>query len=484
MTRKSALPLGLLALIPAAVLLLCALFIPMAPWVQLVLCLLSFLAAFFPLALPVWRELLREKRPGYPLLLAAACLIFLFCGRPCAGAGAMLLYRLGTLALDWRRIRGVNVVSRRRELLELGEQIGDYRKDTEPGDGLGRFIRLWLPYILLLLAALVIILLMLLTRWSTASVLRRAAMLLALGNLIPLFHAYGLCDYAAAVNAGEHDALFRKDALSRLNGTGLCCIRTPETLRRGDAVIQSAMPEELPPAALLELAACAWSCSPSHMGDTLAELLGHRTDPELLERYQELRDFGVLARIRGRVVICGSAEFMQRAGLPLIPFKDRENTVHVGLDGKYAGCIRLQGEEPEEAEVEKLVRECGLYRFDTPEATGEGRYPGETLLYASGDGNRGPAGDTDLYAALGGCGTEPEIATASGGRSGAKLVLGALLNDKRSRRLCFLPSLTLKAVLLLLSLLGLCPIWLTVLTETIAAWAGCVIAQQALNAKL
>ena len=75
MTRKSALPLGLLALIPAAVLLLCALFIPMAPWVQLVLCLLSFLAAFFPLALPVWRELLREKRPGYPLLLAAACLI-------------------------------------------------------------------------------------------------------------------------------------------------------------------------------------------------------------------------------------------------------------------------------------------------------------------------------------------------------------------------------------------------------------------------
>ena len=126
----------------------------------------------------------------------------------------------------------------------------------------------------------------------------------------------------------------------------------------------------------------------------------------------------------------------------------------------------------------------GMMAAGTPEAAGEGRYPGETLLYASGDGNRGPAGDTDLYAALGGCGTEPEIATASGGRSGAKLVLGALLNDKRSRRLCFLPALTLKAVLLLFSLLGLCPIWLTVLAETIAAWAGCVIAQQALNAKL
>ncbi len=484
MFRKSALPIGALALIPAAALLLIAWLIPMSPWVKLVLCILSFLASFFPLALPIWRELKRTKRPGYPLLLAISCIIFLLCNRPCSGAGAMLLYRIGTAALDWRRDKAAKVIGRRREMAELGGQIGDYAKKAEPGDDLGRFIRLWLPYLLLLLAALVIILLMLLTRLSTTIVLRRAAMLLALGNLVPLFHAYGLCDYAAAVNACEHNAVFRNDSLSRLNGTELCCFSFPDFLQKGGALIQSTMPEEIPPAALLELAACAWSCSPSHLGDTLAELLGHRTDPDLLERYQELRDYGVLARIRGRVVICGSAEFLQRAGLAIAPFRDRENTVHVGVNGKYAGCIRLNCAEPEEAEVEKLVRECGLYRFDTPEAAAEGRYPGETLLYASGDGNRGPAGEGDLYASLGGCGAEPEIAAAAGGRSGALLVLGALLNDKRSRRLCFLPALILKGALLLISLAGLCPIWLTVLAELIAAWAGCLIAQQALNAKI
>ena len=483
MFRKSSLPIPLLALFPAAVLLLCALLIPMGGTMRLILCLISFLAAYYPLFLPACRELIREKRPVYSLLLAVACVIFLLCGRPCAGAAAMLLYRLTALALDWRRERAVKIIGNRRSLSPLGKEIGDYRRNAEPGDDPGRFLKQWLPYILLFMAAVVIILLMLLTRMSTAAVLRRAAMLLALADALPLFHAFGICDYAAEVNAAEQGAVFRNDSLARLNGVRVCCIKLPESLRRGNAVIQSAMPEEAPPAALLELAACAWSCSPSRMGDTLAELLGHRTDPELLERYQELRDFGVLARIRGRVVICGSAEFMHRAGLPIIPFQDKDTTLHLGIDGKYAGCIRLNCAEPEEEALEAGIRECGLYRFESVQDAVRSRDPEEVLLYASGDGDRGPAGKTDLYAALGGCGTEPEIATASGGRAGALLVLEALRSDKQRRRLCFLSVLMLKAVLLVLSLLGFCPVWITVLAEAAAAWAGCVIAQQALNAK-
>ena len=483
MFRKNRLPLPALALIPAAALLLCAWLIPMGRVVQLILCILSFLASFYPLALPMCRELVKKRQPGYPLLLTLACLLFLFAGRPCGGAAAMLLYRLALPLLEWQRDRAVRVITRRRELTALGELMGDYVKDPGPGDGPGRFLRLWLAYILLALAAVVVILLMLLTRMSTTLVLRRAAMILVLGDTLPLFFSYGVCDYAAGVNACEQDVLFRGDSMARLNGAKLCCIEAPAVLRRGNALIQSALPREIPPAALLELAACAWSCSPSHLGDTLAELLGHRTDPELLERYQELRDYGVLARIRGRVVICGSAEFMHRAGLPVTPFQDRENTVHVGIEGRYAGCIRLNQTEAGEDELSALVRDCGLYRFGDAEAAAD-RGPEETLLYASGDGQRGPAGETDVYASLGGSGEDPEIATAPGGITGAVLVLGALLNDKRSRALCFFPPLALKALLLLAALLGLCPIWIAVLAETVVAFVCCTVARQALNAKL
>ena len=484
MIRKSALPVPTLALVLAALLLLFAKLIPMGETLKLILCILSFLAAAYPLGMPILQELVREKRPGYPLLLVLACILCLCARKPAAGAAAMILYRLAQYVLEWRRSAAVRMVTRRKELTELGDRVGDYQPDPEPGSDLGRFLKLWLPYILLAFAALYIILAMLLTRISVPAVLRRAAMFLALGNVLPLFWSFGLCDYSAAVNACEHGAVFTGDSLSRLSGTKLCCFDFPDTLVRGDALIQSAEPKEFPPAVLLELAACAWSCSPSHLGDTLAELLGRRTDPDLLERYQELRDFGVLARIRGRVIICGSAEFMQRAGLPLFPFKDRENTLHIGIDGKYAGCIRLGQSEPEESELEAKLAACGLYRFrDAAEAV-EKRFPEETLFYASGCGDRGPAGETDLYAALGGCGQEPQIATAAGGRGGALLILNALLSGKSSRKLCFLSALGLKLLLLLLAVLGICPVWLTVLAETAVALAGILLARRALNAKL
>ena len=484
MFRKSALPIPVLALILAAVLLLCAKLIPMGETLKLILCILSFLASAYPLGKPILRELIREKRPGYPLILVLACVLCLIAGKPAAGAAAMFLYRLAQPVLEWRRSAAVRIITRRKETSDLGDRVGDYLPDPAPGSDLGRFLKLWLPYIVLALAALYIILAMLLTRVNVQVILRRAAMFLALGNVVPLFWAFGLCDYSAAVNACENGAVFGGDSLSRLNGTKLCCFHLPDTMVRGDALIQSAMPGEISPAALLELAACAWSCSPSHLGDTLAELLGHRTDPELLERYQELRDFGVLARIRGRVVICGSAEFMQRASLPLVPFKDRENTVHVGINGKYAGCIRLGQVEPEESELEARIGACGLYRFRNGTEAAEKRFPEETLLYASGDGDRGPAGENDLYAALGGCGTDPEIATAPGGRRGALLVLGALLNDKNARKRCFLPALALKLLLFILAILGYCPIWFTVIAEMLISLLGSLLARRALNAKI
>ena len=69
MLRKSPLPISSLALVLAAVLLVCAKLIPMGDVLKLILCILSFLASFYPLAKPIWTELRRDKRPGYTLLL-------------------------------------------------------------------------------------------------------------------------------------------------------------------------------------------------------------------------------------------------------------------------------------------------------------------------------------------------------------------------------------------------------------------------------
>ncbi len=483
MFRKSPQFLPLLTLLCAAVLLFCAWLLPMPDTVKLVLCLVSFLCAFWPLALPAWQDLRQTRRPGYLLLLAAACLLCIFAGAPLAGAGAMLLYRLALLVLEWRRSRTAQVVSTRRSLAELGKDCADFAPEGTPDTPLGRFLQLWLPYIMLILAGLATILSALLTDKGAAYALRRAAMLLVLGNTLPLFYAFGLCDYASAVCAAEQGVVIRDGVLDRLCSAKLCCLQPEEgLLREGDRIV-SVIPEQLPPMGLLELAASAWSCSPSPLSDTLSDLLGRRPDPMLLEKYQELRDFGVLAMVGETVVISGSAEYMQRAGLPLSPFRDGKQTVHVGVNGRYAGCIRLDQPEPEETELEKATCACGLYRFRDPEQAADVD-PDETLLYASEDGDRSPAGENGIYAALGGFGADAEISTVAGGRRAILQVLKALLNDKSARRLCFLPALILKGVLLLLALVGICPVWVSVLAEAVLTAASCSVAQQALNTEI
>ena len=194
MFRKSALPIPTLALILAVVLLACAKLIPMGETLKLILCVLSFLAAAYPLALPILRELIRKKRPGYPLLLVLACILCLCARKPAAGAAAMILYRLTLPVLEWRRSAGERIITRRKEKADLGDRSGGFQPDPDPGDDLGRFLKQWLPYIFLALAALYVILAALLTRTSIPAILRRAAMFLALGNAVPLFWAYGLCD--------------------------------------------------------------------------------------------------------------------------------------------------------------------------------------------------------------------------------------------------------------------------------------------------
>ena len=63
-------------------------------------------------------------------------------------------------------------------------------------------------------------------------------------------------------------------------------------------------------------------------------------------------------------------------------------------------------------------------------------------------------------------------------------ILGALLNDKNSRKLCFLPALGLKILLLVLAFAGYCPVWFTVLVELAVTLLGGLLARRALNAKI
>ena len=56
---------------------------------------------------------------------------------------------------------------------------------------------------------------------------------------------------------------------------------------------------------------------------------------------QEISGHGVLARIQGRTVAAGNLRLMDRQHIPIPEGDTAGTTVHVAVDGAYAGCIRI-----------------------------------------------------------------------------------------------------------------------------------------------
>lgn len=80
---------------------------------------------------------------------------------------------------------------------------------------------------------------------------------------------------------------------------------------------------------------------------------------------QEISGHGVLARIQGRTVAAGNLRLMDRQHIPVPEGDTAGTTVHVAVDGAYAGCIRIADQ----------VKPGGKGRHPGPEAGGRHQNP-------------------------------------------------------------------------------------------------------------
>lgn len=477
-SNRTRLTLPLLA--AALALLLLGWLLPVHAILKLIFCVLSFLCSLLELLGPLLADLRAKKWTSSRLLLLVAGILSLAFGAALSAAAALLCYRVGLLLLEARRQRTETLLENRRQLSPLAARLADYEPDPQPSDKTARFVQTWLPYILVLLAAVAAVLTALLSKGGAAAGVRRAAVVLALSGETVLFAAFGLCDYAAVLCAAEHGVGLSPKAAARLLAAKLLLVKPPVSELRGTAAVYPAEPESIGAEAILLMAAHAWADSGDPVADKLAALYGKPLDRAAVTAHEKLPGYGVAAQLRGMAVVSGSAELLSKAGIPIAPFRDGESRIHVGVNGRYAGCIDLEGDAPESALTE-AADAAGLFRFQSAEEAADKRLPGETLLYAAGDGQRGPARDTDLFLSLGGrdCGAEAE--SASGGNRGVCALLSHLANLRLLRKGCFLLIAAVKALALLLAIFGLCPLWLAVALECAAEYYTFVYAVHGLD---
>lgn len=134
------------------------------------------------------------------------------------------------------------------------------------------------------------------------------------------------------------------------------------TLTRGTFEVEAVHPETVSEQELLHLAAHAERFSTHPIAVALRTAYPHEADRCTVEDIRETAGQGITARINGRTVSVGNARMMQSLGITLHSCTRcagyAGTTVHVAIDGEYAGHIVISDQLKEDAAetIERLKR--------------------------------------------------------------------------------------------------------------------------------
>jgi Cd2+/Zn2+-exporting ATPase len=120
-------------------------------------------------------------------------------------------------------------------------------------------------------------------------------------------------------------------------------------------------PEDMKESKLLELATYAECFSNHPIARSLADAYGKHIDKARVKNFQELQGQGVKAEVNGVKLCCGSLKFMESLGIDAVECHIPGSTVHVSVDGTYAGHIVISDQLKDDAEEAlKTLKSLGV----------------------------------------------------------------------------------------------------------------------------
>ena len=150
------------------------------------------------------------------------------------------------------------------------------------------------------------------------------------------------------------------------------------TLTKGVFNVTAVHPDKVSEARLLELAALAESYSDHPISRSLREAYGKELETAQVSDVEELSGRGVRAKIDGHIVCAGNDKLMEEDGVQWHPCHRVGTTVHVSLDGEYAGHIVISDElKPDAAEAIAQLKRRGVRK--TVMLTGDAKAVGESV---------------------------------------------------------------------------------------------------------
>ena len=155
------------------------------------------------------------------------------------------------------------------------------------------------------------------------------------------------------------------------------------TLTQGVFNVTAIHPDSCSESRLLELAALAESYSDHPISRSLKEAYGMDLDTGRVNDVQELSGRGICARVDGLDIRIGNDKLMEEIGVQWHPCHHIGTTVHVAVDGSYAGHIVISDEiKPDAAEAVAELKRQGIRK--TVMLTGDAKAVGEAVAQQLG----------------------------------------------------------------------------------------------------
>lgn len=128
---------------------------------------------------------------------------------------------------------------------------------------------------------------------------------------------------------------------------------------------------------LLEIAAYAEYHSTHPIAESIRTAYDHELDEARIDDYNEISGHGIQVKVDGKNVLAGNAKLMHREGISFETPRQAGTTIHISMDGKYAGYITISDEVKDDAaEAIRTLKQMGK---KTVMLTGDSKSVGEAV---------------------------------------------------------------------------------------------------------
>lgn len=245
------------------------------------------------------------------------------------------------------------------KILDLVENASSKKSKSE--NFITKFARYYTPFVVGA-AVLLAVLPPLVTGGNFAEWIHRALIFLVISCPCALVISVPL-SFFGGIGGASRDGILVKGSnyLEALAQAEIVVFDKTGTLTKGSFSVVEMQPEGRTAEELLELAACAESYSSHPISQSLQEAYGEEIDRSRVTEPEEISGYGIKAAVDGKTVYAGNEKLMRQQGIACTEVTKAGTVVHVAVDGRYAGYIRIADEiKPDAKQAVKALKDNGV----------------------------------------------------------------------------------------------------------------------------